>query len=67
MTADPGAVPTAGACLSDTALGAEDQLAYGETNVIGDLACLSQESGMTCWNQVTGHGFTVSRAAYALF
>ena len=51
----------------DTALGAEDELAYGTASVIGDFACLSQESGMTCWNQITRHGFSVARADYAVF
>ena len=60
-------VPTVGACQTDTQLGSPDQLAYGSTTVVGDFACLSQDSGMTCWNPATGHGFTVSRAAYALF
>ena len=64
---DPTTRPTIGVCKTDTELGAPDQLAYGTTAVAGDFACLSQEAGMSCWNQRTGHGFTLSRAAYALF
>lgn len=64
---DPSAPPTFGACESDTQLGAPDELSYGTTAVLGDYACLSQEVGMTCWNQTTGHGFSLSRDAYALF
>ena len=64
---DAATPPTLGACKSDTQLGAPDQLAYGSAAVVGDFACLSQEIGMTCWNQITGRGFTLARAAYALF
>ena len=64
---DPSTAPVLGACKSDTLLGATDQLAYGSTAAVGEFACFSQEIGMTCWNQDTGHGFTLSRAAYALF
>ncbi len=64
---DPTVSPTFGACKSDTQLGAPDQLAYGTATVLGDFACLSQEVGVTCWSQRTGHGFSLSRDAYALF
>ena len=64
---DPSTAPTFGACKTDTQLGSPDLLAYGSTAVAGSFACLSQEVGMTCWNTDTGHGFSLSRAAYALF
>ena len=67
VTSTAGTAPTVGACQSDTVLGAAHELPYGTASVIGDFACLSQESGMTCWNQVTRHGFSVARANYAVF
>jgi hypothetical protein len=33
----------------------------------GDMACTSRSDGMTCWNIMTGHGFTVNRASYDTF
>jgi hypothetical protein len=61
------AAPTIGGCQSDTVLGAEDVLPYDTFTVLGDFACLSQETGMSCWNLTTRRGFTLSRAAYVLF
>ncbi|SUU09227.1 Uncharacterised protein [Actinomyces denticolens] len=43
------------------------ELAYGLTAAYGASACRSEQSGMTCWNLATGHGFTVSRASYSQF
>lgn len=42
-------------------------LDYGTTAVKGETACTSRKNGMTCWNQRTGHGFTVSRSTYTTF
>ena len=44
-------------------------LEYGTTatSSSGDYACSSSEEGMTCWNQWTGKGFTVSRESYSIF
>ncbi|WP_147681135.1 hypothetical protein [Actinomyces ruminicola] len=42
-------------------------LEYGSTAANDTFACTSEESGMTCWNQVTGSGFTVSRNGYSVF
>lgn len=41
-------------------------LAYGHSVTYGDVICESAESGVTCSNTASGHGFTVSRAAYEL-
>jgi hypothetical protein len=63
--ADPE--PTVGGCQSDTVLGAEDVLPYGTATAVESFACLSQQTGMTCWNQITQRGFTIARAGYVLF
>lgn len=36
-------------------------LNYGASAKHGDYACTSSESGISCWSQVTGKGFTMSR------
>ncbi|QKD79030.1 hypothetical protein [Actinomyces marmotae] len=36
-------------------------LNYGASAMRGDYACTSSESGISCWSQVTGKGFTLSR------
>ncbi|WP_206192587.1 variant leucine-rich repeat-containing protein [Scrofimicrobium canadense] len=43
------------------------ELQYGQTTVNGDFACTVEETGMTCWNQKTGAGFTLARAGYQTF
>ena len=49
--------------LSDSA----DTLEYDSSAVRGDMACTSRFDGMTCWNTMTGHGFTVNRVSYDTF
>jgi hypothetical protein len=49
--------------LSDSA----DTLEYDDSAVRGDMACTSRFDGMTCWNTMTGHGFTVNRVTYDTF
>lgn len=53
-------------CSQEFGSGAQT-LAYGESAVNGDVACTSESSGMTCWNVMTGKGFTVSRSSYDTF
>jgi hypothetical protein len=55
------------ACTSDSPFGVTAVLAYGTRSVIGSMACTSAETGMTCRNTVTGHGFSVSRDDYSVF
>ncbi|GAA2182573.1 hypothetical protein GCM10009785_22400 [Brooklawnia cerclae] len=38
-------------------------LAYGQSVVLGEFVCLSQEANLTCWNTTTGHGFMLARDA----
>ena len=42
-------------------------LEYGETTMFSDYACTSQSKGMTCWNTITGRGFTISRESHVRF
>ncbi|MFD1718818.1 hypothetical protein [Georgenia deserti] len=42
-------------------------LEYGESGVSGFFACTSEEDGMTCWNTLTGHGFSLARAGRDTF
>lgn len=48
-------------------IGKGSRLDYGEAAAHGSSACTSESSGMTCWNQRTGHGFTVSKSDYSTF
>jgi hypothetical protein len=42
-------------------------LAYGGTAVNGPITCTSEVTGLSCTNDKTSHGFTISRARYQLF
>jgi len=53
---------TCGANYIDTRL---PVLEYGQVAALERYACISAEDGLTCWDTVTGHGFFVSRDAYA--
>jgi len=59
--------PAEFACAGDTALGADEALPYGESITSGPLRCDSAESGITCRDAQSGHGFSISRQAYRLF
>ena len=61
----PGA-PASFVCAGDTTFGAEDVLPYGEAITAGPLRCESAESGITCRDAGSRHGFTISREAYDL-
>lgn len=54
-------------CAGDTALGYGDVLAYGSSIAAGAIRCDSAESGITCRDNASGHGFMISRQAYQLF
>lgn len=54
-------------CAGDTAFGPDEVLPYGESITAGVLRCESAESGITCRDVQTGHGFSISRQAYRLF
>ncbi|MGP9538641.1 variant leucine-rich repeat-containing protein [Brachybacterium sp. AOP43-C2-M15] len=62
--AEQDAAPDCGtSALSDSA----ETLDYGESATNGEMACTSRSDGMTCWNIMTGKGFTVSRSSYETF
>jgi len=55
-------------CAGDTTLGPDaDPLRYGESITVGSMRCDSAESGVTCREVGSGHGFTLAREAYTLF
>jgi hypothetical protein len=54
-------------CAGDTAFGADEVLPYGQSITAGVLRCESADSGITCRDVRTGHGFSISRQAYRLF
>lgn len=43
------------------------RLQYGSSARSEKYACTSRTTGMTCWNQETGHGFTIYREGYDTF
>lgn len=54
-------------CAGDTALGAGAELGYGDSITAGTLRCESADTGITCRDAKTRHGFALSREAYHLF
>jgi hypothetical protein len=54
-------------CAGDTVFGSDDVLPYGESITAGVLRCESADSGITCRDTKTGHGFSIARQAYQLF
>ncbi len=54
-------------CAGDTAYSNSVALAYGDSISAGVLSCASSESGITCRDTGSGHGFMISREAYQLF
>jgi hypothetical protein len=66
ISLSPGA-PAEFVCAGDTAFGPDEVLPYGESITAGVLACDSADSGFTCRDVETGHGFSISRQAYQLF
>lgn len=54
-------------CAGDTAYSNSAALGYGDSISAGPLSCASAESGITCRDTRSGHGFMISRQAYQLF
>jgi hypothetical protein len=54
-------------CAGDTALGGGNPLDYGHSVTAGVMLCDSAESGITCRDTKTGHGFAIAREAYRVF
>jgi hypothetical protein len=54
-------------CHNDTLLGSSQPvLDYGQTRSVGPITCHSEETGITCTDSSTGHGFSLSRDGYKL-
>lgn len=53
-------------CAGDTTLANGPVLEYGETNKIGSISCKSTEAAITCADDETGRGFSLSRQSYKL-
>lgn len=51
----------------DTVFGSDVPLPDGESITSGAFRCDSADSGITCRNTETGHGFSISHDAYQLF
>jgi hypothetical protein len=55
-------------CTGDTTIGRDTEpLAYGDAITAGPIRCESAQSGITCRDVESGHGFSISREAYQLF
>ncbi len=54
-------------CAGDTTFGVDEVLQYGDSMTAGAMRCESAESGVTCRDVESGHGFAMSREAYRLF
>lgn len=54
-------------CAGDTTLGSGAELGYGDSITAGTLRCQSADTGITCRDTKTRHGFAISRQAYHLF
>ena len=54
-------------CVGDTVLGAHQILPYNSSTEVGDFGCTSRETGMTCYNLSTRHGFLISREIVNVF
>jgi hypothetical protein len=61
----PGA-PAEFVCAGDTVFGTDNVLPYAESISAGVLRCESADSGITCRDTKTGHGFSIARQAYQL-
>ncbi|WP_128772476.1 hypothetical protein [Actinomyces oricola] len=43
------------------------ELQYEQSTTFSNFACTARLTGMTCWNTVTGRGFTISSESYTQF
>lgn len=59
--------PASFVCAGDTAFGPDEVLPYSHAITAGPLRCESANSGITCRDADTGHGFTLALQAYQLF
>jgi hypothetical protein len=59
--------PAAFVCAGDTTFGTDEVLPFGDAITAGTLRCESANSGITCRDADSGHGFTLALKAYQLF
>lgn len=64
VTVGPGGATLA--CVTDSAAN-DNVVAYGTTQVRGAFSCSVAQTGVTCTDLDTGHGFAVASAQYRLF
>ena len=63
-----GSGPARFVCAGDTALNPSAAvLADGAATASGDITCETSGGGITCTNEATGHGFSLSNSKYRLF
>ena len=63
-----GGASSYGACRGDVdGTPTDTVLGYGGKAVDGPITCRSEVSGLSCTNDKTSHGFTISRATYRLY
>lgn len=56
----------AGASCAALDLGHAPVLDYGEYAKNGNVACVSTQDGISCWNQVTGRAFALARGGWRI-
>lgn len=61
-----GTSPATLTCAGDTVLVGDKVLEYGHLATRGDFECRSAQSGMTCRNVKTNHGFSLAKEKYTL-
>jgi hypothetical protein len=66
LSVAPGG-PAQFVCAGDTVFGPDEVLPYGESITADRVRCENAESGITCLDTESGHGFSISREAYRLF
>ncbi|WP_164737345.1 hypothetical protein [Georgenia sp. SYP-B2076] len=49
------------------AAAANGTLEYGQAATAGRFACTSEQTGVSCWSVLNGHGFSVARAGVSVF
>lgn len=63
-----GAEEASFTCAGDTVLGPDEEtLPYGSAVQAGDFVCESASANVRCWNDSSGHGFTLARERYEIF
>lgn len=67
VTGAEATMPCVGQSPPTSATAAHAELDYGESTMVGDFLCSSEETGVTCRSMVDGHGFALAYADYSIF